>query len=108
MTSEPLRTGMSALRYGGSVKMHSNVAYRRFPSRRQLNRKEKKDARHQEGFVSVGAVWLLNGAGTWEESPGAIWVRHLCSSMAMPAMAMLQQALMRVIIFAGFFLSESW
>src|SRR6266446_8831405 len=34
--------------------------------------------------------------------------RRLDFSMARPALAMLQQAFMRVIIFAGFLLRESW
>ena len=73
-----------------------------------VEQKGKKDASHQEGFISVAGASPLNGAGTWEESPNAFWLRHLCLSMARPALATLQQAFMRVIIFAGFFLRESW
>ena len=62
----------------------------------------------QEGFVSFAGVSLFNAGGTRIEAAGMASFRRLDFSMARPELARLQQAFMRVIIFAGFFLRESW
>ena len=62
----------------------------------------------QEGFVSLADVSLVKAEATMPGASAAISFRCLNLSMARPELARLQQAFMRVIIFAGFFLRESW